>query len=255
MGYGLVSATFLVMALADIEVLIALRFLPVPLIDFMGGIRLTESEALMRNVACSVCQFAGFSLPVWLIGAVVVSKKYRPNWRDSQRVRPERSPGHRGIGILAWTSLAIWLFILPFTQPEQQLRRRVERDLQDGRIAQALAEMSAHSPEDFPPHWDPPPSGGRHDQPPDRVEVLKLMIQTPPAPWVRAIYLAKIGNYLRYPWIAEEELTYIAGLLEQLPEGTDLMEELSREDHWRGRWFEEYLEKTDPALRGERSTR
>jgi hypothetical protein len=221
MGYGLSSAAFLVMALADMEVLIALQFLPVPLIDLMGGIRLTESEALMKKVACSVCQFASFSLPVWLIGAVVVRRMYRPNWQGFQQASPMRASDHSSIWIMAWSSLVVWVFILPFTQPEQQLCRRVERDLKEGRIAAALAEMSKHSPEDFPPHWDPPPKAGFHGQDPPLVTVIESIADDPPAPWVRAIYMRKFEDYLRWKWLGDDD-GRIVRLLQKLPEGPEL---------------------------------
>jgi len=54
--------------------LFALIFVPVPLIDLMGGIQLTDSETLLRVVSLRVLQLGLLSLPIW----VVLARRARP---------------------------------------------------------------------------------------------------------------------------------------------------------------------------------
>ena len=53
--------------------------------------------------------------------------------------------------------------------------------------------MSAHQLDDFPPHWEPPLSSYKN-RGPGLAQVLKVMDEHPPAPWVKEFYLSKVGN-------------------------------------------------------------
>jgi hypothetical protein len=82
--------------------------------------------------------------------------------------------------------------------------------------------MSAHDPTDFPPHWDPPPKLALGQALPDLVDVMEIIADDPPAPWVRSIFIEKFERYLaRYP-INER----VARLLLRLPEGKELVNAL-----------------------------
>jgi hypothetical protein len=158
---------------------------------------------------------------------------------------------------LVLTSLGIWFVFLPFTQPEQQLRHRVEQELKDGRIAEALAEMSIHSPSHFPPQWDPPPQLALGQLLPPLLDVMEAIADQPPAPWVRSIYLEKLRNLLHSPYSISESKR-VAKLLIRLPEGKEVLEALggSEEDFLRQKLQEEIkdLERDDktPVNQGNR---
>ena len=92
------------------------------------------------------------------------------------------------------TSLLVWIPILPWTQPQQRLRSAVERDLRDGHIDRALAIMSSHQRNDFPPHWDPPPRIGYGEEHPPIVEVLEACLTNDPKPWVTELFLRKFEH-------------------------------------------------------------
>jgi hypothetical protein len=117
------------------------------------------------------------------------------------------------------------------------LRRQAEQDLEAGRISAALGEMSAHQPDDFPPHWDPPPKVRRGEGKPPLLDVIQTIADDPPAPWVRSIYLQKFRNHLsRYEYGDPEEVPKkLARLLKQLPEGPELVDDLIRDlgPNWR----------------------
>jgi hypothetical protein len=228
-----VAAFFLVALVADVAVLAALYLSPIPVIDLMGGVRQTARESILQTTAL----FAGFvavvTMPVWAIGAMVVlARSARPT--AGWVVEPPGERVGRGAVVLALLSLAVWPFVLPHTQAEQRLRRRVEQEVRAGRVRAALETMSAHSQEDFPPHWDPPPRPAyREDGPPllDVMEALAARLEAgmPTPTWVRRVYAEKFeraylsGTYLRYHASGDPQAWQrIDRLLARLPEGPDL---------------------------------
>ena len=86
-------AVFLVMAFADAVVLILLRLTPLPLVQLMGGVRLTESEGLIDATACYVglAAFLTHRFGGWerLLGSgfPVAKGRRRPTSRPAQLVR------------------------------------------------------------------------------------------------------------------------------------------------------------------------
>jgi hypothetical protein len=190
MGYRTWQAIFLVMILADAEMLLALQYVPRPILMIMSGVRMTQSEMLLAATGFWVNVGAFLSLWLWIIGALVATWLSRPAWQASATDSPTSS---NEMPLLAMVSVAFWLGTLPFTQPEQILRRRVEHDLKEGRIAEALAEMSAHERSDFPPHWDPPPRIGYRERVPSQEDILAAIRESPPASWVVELFREKFG--------------------------------------------------------------
>jgi hypothetical protein len=227
MGYRLGTAMLLVVALADTEALLALVISPVPIIEVMGGIQGSESQMLRKFLALWLGTYGACSLPAWFIAAGISVRRSHPAWHGPPPASTQSLPWSWPLATLVAISLAIWFVLLPFTQPEQRLRHKVEHALTQGRISDGLAEMSAHSPNDFPPHWDPPPSlPFRHPQPP-LLDVMQVIVDEPPAPWVRSIFIKKFKNYLG-SWDAYHQMDGVARVLTRLPEKEQILEELQR---------------------------
>jgi hypothetical protein len=221
-GRGVAASLFLVMAFADPAALTAVNLMPQPVVSFMGGVRLTESEAAIRGATLLVSFFGILSAPIWGIGGVIAFFTGQPAWQVPVG-RAGAGSGGRGMWVLGVLSLAVWLPILPWTQAEQRLRSRVEEDMKAGRIAEALEVMSAHVPSDFPPHWDPPPRVGYGEKSPHLFEVMDVLLAHGSAPWVRASYVDKLRRYMGtgYGFYAyrSDELAALVRILKQLPEG------------------------------------
>jgi hypothetical protein len=236
LGYAPGTAVFVVLAFADVTALGALCFLPFPLIDLMSGVRLTEGEVLVRNVAHVTAVLGGCTLPLWLFCGLVTRLTTRPRWQSPALAGGPAARPSLALWALAAGSVAVWCAVLPFTQPEQQLRYRVERSLREGQVRAALAEMSAHDPGDFPPGWSPPPGSGALLTWEGRLliyDILEEIAVRPPAPWVREVYLKRLRDALgsRF-WIREEELPRLGRLLWELPEGPELLAESERGEDW-----------------------
>jgi hypothetical protein len=197
---SVVRAMFPVLLFADSLVVVILFLTPLPVFSFMGGIRLSESEQLIQGTAFLVGTLGILSWPIWLIGTTVMATKPAPSEESSTDTNPAaREPVSQtlwGLGIL---SLAIWILILPLTQPEQQRRRQVETLLRNGRIEGTLEFMSAHERQDFPPHWDPPPRIGYGETEPDLVDVMETLIAIEVKPWVSNLYWEKFQHLLGMP--------------------------------------------------------
>jgi hypothetical protein len=69
MNTGLASAFFFVILLADVEAMVALFLMPMPVIQFMGGIRLSQSEKVIQGTLLWLRVASILTLPVWFIGA------------------------------------------------------------------------------------------------------------------------------------------------------------------------------------------
>jgi hypothetical protein len=229
MGYGTAHAFFLVMAFADAAALLAGMLMPRPLWSLMGGIRLSESERLMLQVGLHLTCWSLVLLPVWLLSALEAVLNEKPAWQLTiADQRPPLKP-NQWLWALAFASVGLWAFLLPTTQAEQRLRYRVEQDLKHHRIEEALAFMSAHAPNEFPPEWEPPPRVGYGEKNPPLLDIVEAVVDQPPAPWVRAVFVEKFQQYLANA-LAEKEidakdLVRIASLLWQLPERRALLTE------------------------------
>jgi hypothetical protein len=232
MGFKVISAIFIVFAFADAVVLVLLPSLPVPLIEIMGGVRLSESEELLKAAGMTTLCWGICSAPVWLIGYIIVAATARPRWAE---LSATPLPVRFGPWLLGAFALAIWAVILPLTQPEQLMRKRVERILLEGRIEEGLAEMSAVEADAFPPNWDPPPHSVHLLRDADAiVRLMNALADRPQAPWVRALYLEKIRMYLRgatgrfsfYSILGEGQLGRLAEAMARMPEGPELAQEL-----------------------------
>jgi hypothetical protein len=257
-GRGWGAALFLVMLFADAVALTAVYFMPKPIIEFMGGIRLTQSEAAVAGAALTVFCLGILSAPFWLVLGLVAFFTGRPTW-DAPLPSMEPRPS-RGLWALAVASVLVWLPILPLTQSEQLLRVRAERDLKGGRIAEGLDLMSAHAQSDFPPHWDPPPRLGYEEKSPHLLDVMEVLAARDDAPWVRAVYLEKFRRYLEDSaasfdrWHSNQELGRIVRVLQQLPEGPEVAARLagraeSRLKQSKERGFEVPAEEREHLLR------
>jgi hypothetical protein len=257
-GCGWFTAVAVVMFFADVVAFVAgaLIPMPIPLFLYMGGVRITPEMAFVRHVKADLLFWGGCSLPVWIIGYVVAVARAKGNLPVASSNLSVPTSKIAGLWILAFGSLAIWLPILPFTQREQLLKTQVENALEEGRIADALAIMSAHRQEDFPPHWEPPPrlnfssNAFRYEPYEDPAEVFSLAVldeseipeigsdfnlqidvwealaDSSEESWYRRIYVKRLDDALGDPalWFTRDttRLTRMVAILRRLEEGAEL---------------------------------
>jgi len=230
-GRSAIASFFLVFVLADLLAACLLLIVPVPTLQVMGGIRLTEAEHLLQSISYTVAVCAVLSSPLWLLTAIISWVKSRDAAPPPPPpLRPTAGPASRGILTLAVAAIAMWLVFLPFTQREQRLRSDAERMLRGGDIRAALAAMSRHERHDYPPAWDPPPRIGwpEPEQPPV-MDVMKVLAAEPDAPWVRELYIDKFERRWLHSvaYWNDENLAELLAVLDTLPEGAALKQKHS----------------------------
>ena len=179
-----------VLLFADSVLLFLLAYMPRPILNVMGGVRMTESERTLASVTLFVQAIGMLAYPFWVIGSGIVFCFGQPAWLyhastgdGSRKIRPS-------VWAVALLSILIWSFILPMTQPEQRIRFQVERALRAGRLPEAIVMMRAHRIDEFPPHWDPPPRLGYHESTPRIMDLVEI-VNDGPDDWVRHVYLEK----------------------------------------------------------------
>ena len=224
------AALSLVMLVADIAALIALHLVPLPVINVMGGVPEQQEIAFAALLVKVLCWA---SLPIWWVLAWTAAKSsnIHPEW--TVPAAPDR-PGN----VLATLAFAVsvpsaWAALLPFTQPEQRLSRRVEQVYRSTGPAAALALISAHSRAAFPPDWQPPPRTSSGDPPTNEVlDTLEALADHPHPDWLGDIYTQRFRDrvhYDAYRW-PNELLTghavRLAAILSKLREGPEMARSL-----------------------------
>jgi hypothetical protein len=142
------------------------------------------------------------------------------------------------------------------TQPEQQLRRVVEMQLRRREIEPALATMSAHDRDDFPAHWDPPPRVGYGETHPPMLDVMEIVVASTPKLWVRQLFVEKYRHFLGWGhgalafWgdLDDDQKARHLLLLEQLPEGREIVAQQEDLLHYAGLWTDSQKERLEALL-------
>jgi hypothetical protein len=245
-GYPLVSAAFLVLLFADVVVLGLMQFVPFPLIEVMGGIHVSQREQILQSVTQTGFLLDFCSLPLWLMGGFCWVLRWPMDPRPW--ARDEGSPGRpsRGLWILAGVSVGVELLLLPFTQPEQIRRWRVERAFGEGHYEEGFAILSAHEQDDFPPGWDLPPKVVGWNPDP-LLYCVEYAVDHDVAPWVREAYLRKFEHVVlrSKPLIGVAGTGRVARLLFRIPEGPGILQRLEDDvgDSYPVSYLKEEIEK------------
>lgn len=226
LGARAVAVTPLVMLFADTLVQVILMFTPLPLFNIMGGIRLTEAESLILNTAFLVRFVGMLTLPIWVVGSLVVLAKSEPQWKPLSYNEGRCARTSRLLWTLAAVSLLAWAFVLPYSQPPQQLKRLVELRLTQGNLPDALGLMGEHDRKAFPAGWDPPPWPGYGVDEPPLNQILIEIIDSDHHGWVRELFVAKFLRVIyldhggAYFWrtLEDNELRDYAKIFRALPE-------------------------------------
>jgi hypothetical protein len=185
----------LVMLFADSVALVLIAVIPKPIMSVMSGMRLTESELVIRGATVSIGILGLMSWPIWFLWSAIVFAYSKPNWKEAIRSPARRVRNHAATWVLAVLSVLGWALVLPYTQAEQRRRAQAEELLLTGRLDEALTLMSTHLRDDFPPHWDPPPRPGYAERNPRLVDVVERLADREDD-WVRQIFMAKISKEL-----------------------------------------------------------
>ncbi len=236
------TAFALVLLFVDIAALVALNLVPLPVIPIMGGT--SPDHVSLAFAAVFVLLLSWVTLPVWIVMVLMAafSTRNHPDWLAHSTPQAEGSPGLA----LAFAGLAVaaWAALLPFNQPQQQLAHRVETAYRSKGPSAALAVLSAHTPDDFPPGWEPPPRRYPREAPTDEfLDTLEALAARPHAVWVGDYYSRRFQERMQYDWhewpkeLLGQYSVQLTRVLTRLPRGAEMARSLQHAD----RGIEEWL--------------
>ncbi len=178
----------------------ALMYARVPLIGFMGGVRVPPSAEPVVTAYQVVMFYGFFALVIGGIGLLVSICIKEPDWSLKGFLPVEhRTIASRQLLIAALSVTLVFGAAMPITQREQWLRYQVEAEYKAGNIDRALTTLSMHRRTEFPPQWTPPPWTEYADgaQDPKFLQIVQAVQTRQDIPtWVTAAYREKAKLYL-----------------------------------------------------------
>jgi hypothetical protein len=199
----------------------------------MGGLRGVTVEPDVRYLSFAVFwPVVGVAVVAWLF-LRAYRKPEQGGWLAPLLSGP--APPTRPLALLVASSLLVWVFILPLTQPEQQ-RRRAFEDAMKARDYDTAAELLArYGREGFPPHWMPSPEEGVSEDFARLGVGMMLALDEHGGPaWAREYYFRDVMIGLAgcawsevdgWSGLDEELLEFLADALPRLREGATLLAE------------------------------
>jgi hypothetical protein len=179
---------------------------PKPVLDVMGGLRLSEVEKARADLVYGTIFFGFLTMIVLFVPAIIAIKRVRmPRLNELVRfgvVWPlGAGTGQRGFGwgaiALAGASVLAWTPALVIEQPRQRSARLVEEALHAGRFDEALDVLDRTPRERFPEPWGLPRERARHwtlSGEPDGPFEAALRRPRPLPAWVRRELVDRVGN-------------------------------------------------------------
>jgi hypothetical protein len=200
-------------------VYVAINYARMPLVSFMGGVRVPPNVEPVVTAYLIVLFFGFFALLIG--GLMMLVSLFVPGREWSLKAFHHAQGGtvSRGIVLLAAGVSLVFTASLPVTQREQRLRYEVEAAYNDGHMDDALQILASHRHSEFPPQWTPPPwpeyaDGARDPKFVQLVEALQRR-QAVPA-WITVVYRQKaalyLGNNRTIPGRDREMLQTFAGV-------------------------------------------
>lgn len=191
----------------------------VPMIAIMGGLRLTQTQEILRDFQSNLLGLLFYALlPVFLVWCSTLV------WfRDASTSVPRhdrttcRSKGLWAVAMAA--VLALMIAGVRF-QPDLWRSAKVDRLLRRGDFQSAIDFMSAQGEDQFPVNWDPPPrfpaGDARH---PEVVELAEALRDAQPSRWIIDRLLAQADEILmrQFGWgQGTRDLTYVSNQISYL---------------------------------------
>jgi hypothetical protein len=174
-------------------------YVRMPLVDWMGGVRVPPSVQPVASAYLAVMFYGVFAIffggIVWLISLAFEAPA------ETLRGFCRSQNGRIGKALPTLASVVILVFTvsLLFTQREQRLRYQVETDFKNNRIDSALTTLATHGRNEFPPQWTPPPwpEYGDGDRNPNLVQIVEALKKRHDLPeWVQSAYREKENLFL-----------------------------------------------------------
>jgi len=228
------------LAYSNILAVVTLIALPFPIINVMGGIELSQSEALISAIATIVIMLSVFTVPILFLTSLGLLAAKPGTWQvpapgtasddrtDHEFGVPASPRIHRSVVILAVGAVLFWCALLPLTQPAQSLRFITEKALRTGDIDRGIDLMQTNGRRAYPVHWDPPPRRMYGEREPDMLDVLTHLADRPDAPdWVIETFSDKVSRTSLSDWTSEDS-SRLLPVVQRMKHGPQLAYKMRR---------------------------
>jgi len=192
---------------------IATQLAPFPVLNFMGGFRISEAENTLAFTifAVTVCSFLGMCVFGILYLITPFAGKLM-KWEQPKKVLEDESPSKPSPYVVctsvAVLSILIWIPLLDGPQQEQRNRRLFSKAVSNDDFASAIQLLEGKTIDDFPPYWGPPPRYSYNElKPKIETAIFKLIVGDAPD-WIVDLYLRKLS---RSPWYVDFNLQALYG--------------------------------------------
>jgi hypothetical protein len=226
-------------------------------VDAMSGVAITHDgeilepdrlaipPALMRRPSHPgpADKFIGCLTTAGLVGLLaspVILAKLIPKPPDWPAALPQTQAIPPSLSV--WVAVALaepfWMICLVWRQPAQRRRTEFVDRLYHGPLAEALRDLAALWPNDFPPNWNPAAALARRDLQPRMLEAACIVADLPAGSWVRSCVLKEFRQMIP-DWLTSYEevfdkgrmqeeqlhdLVRVRDLLRRLPESRDMVQ-------------------------------
>ncbi len=188
---SMVITTPLVLFYSNILVVIGSFTMPVPIIDFMGGLQHNDpAEETLLWINLMVRIMSCLALVITATLALVAAFCFKGSFTlalPSPMPTPKVSRGI--IAMLLCAAVVMGLLLATF-QPAQARRYEASRLLRED-FGAGLAFMSRYERKDFPPIWDPAPRRGYWETTPGIEAMRRGLATTKGVPWAREVFLER----------------------------------------------------------------
>jgi hypothetical protein len=192
-------------------------------------------RAVMPGCALACLAVGVLVLSAWLLPGLIGP----PHWPPAANGATS-SPPPPGVWAMAVLAVLFWVPLLALRQPAQRRRTVFEQRLGLGDLPQALRDLAALGPKDFPPGWEPAAPLASWWRPAARLlEAAQLAARLPAGSWVRAGFVRGLRQMLPVwadpieLWFSKDgrmtesqlrELSELHDLLRALPEACEVLE-------------------------------
>ncbi|MBY0261270.1 MAG: hypothetical protein K2Q20_02950 [Phycisphaerales bacterium] len=180
-------------------------FGPRPVLDVMGGLRLSAVERAQSELAMLTTMLGLLAALVLLPAALIAARRMRlPGLNAEGGIAgvdgPSPTPRGRpwGVAAIAVLSVLAWLPALAVEQPKQRVARRVDGLVEAGDFGAAVALLSGLRRSELPASWHAPvgPPGQARDVLIDGMREAFNDADPASTAWVRRMYVDRTGERL-----------------------------------------------------------
>ena len=197
-----------------------------PMVSIMGGIRMTQTQAILFAYQNSVLAIIFYSavpvIIVCLYGIVRIRKTAKAANEKNQSAPQELK---RTVWLVPIAALLALAGGAGFFQPRLWQAERIDGMLRQGEFAAAIEKLESSNRKDFPETWDPPPQFTRNARRVDYraetseiqlSELIKALEQARPSTWINDLLLNQADEilFLQFGWEhGTENLEYLKQML------------------------------------------